>query len=231
MPVSKMDILRQSRQKQNLDTMQTTRSTIPSTIPSDSPERPKVQTPAWVAENKGTGEKTVRKFNSTTKQNGITPPSPIVVNPLSLSTDSSCKKRLILYLGYVNMHLYKDKIKFDDWKCFENCLPAKKGYLYKFDLKNGYHHIDIFDSCQAYLGFIKRATRYFLFTVLPFCLSSAPFVFTKVVRPLVKNWRLHAVKVACFLEHGLGIAYTYQDALSCSNFVKVTLINSALYQT
>ena len=52
--------------------MQTTRSTIysitPSTIPSDSPERPKVQTPAWVAENKATGEKTVRKFNNKTKQ-------------------------------------------------------------------------------------------------------------------------------------------------------------------
>ena len=63
-----MDILRQSLQKQNLNTMQTTRSTIPSTIPSDSPERPKVQTPAWVAENKGPGEKTVWKFNSTTKQ-------------------------------------------------------------------------------------------------------------------------------------------------------------------
>ena len=67
-----MDILRQSLQKQNLNTIQTTRSiihsTTPSTIPSDSPERPKVQTLAWVAENKATGEKTVRKFNSTTKQ-------------------------------------------------------------------------------------------------------------------------------------------------------------------
>ena len=147
---------------------------------------------------------------------------PRVVNPLSLSTDSSCKKRLILYLRYVNMHLYKNKIKFDDRKCFENYLPAKKGYLYKFDLKNGYHHIDIFDSCQAYLGFIKWTTRYFLFTILPFGLSSAPFVFAKVARPLVKHWRLHAVKAACFLDDGLGIACTYQDALSCSNFVKVT---------
>ena len=44
-----MDILRQSLQKQNLNTMQTTRST-------------------WVAENKATGEKTIQKFNSTTKQ-------------------------------------------------------------------------------------------------------------------------------------------------------------------
>ena len=30
----------------------------------------------------------------------------------------------------------------------------------------------------------------------------------------------------CFLDDGLGIAYTYQDALSCSNFVTITLINS-----
>ena len=71
-PVSKMDILHQSLQKQNLNTKETTRSTIystiPSTIPLDSPQRPKVQIPAWIAENKATGEKTVRKFNSTTKQ-------------------------------------------------------------------------------------------------------------------------------------------------------------------
>ena len=63
-----MDILRQSLQKQNLNIMQTTCSTIysttSSTIPSDSPECQKVQTPAWVAQNKTTGE----KFNSTTKQ-------------------------------------------------------------------------------------------------------------------------------------------------------------------
>ena len=59
-----MDILRQYLQKQNLDTIQTT----PSTIPSDSPGRPKVQTPAWAAESKATGEKTVWKFSSTTKQ-------------------------------------------------------------------------------------------------------------------------------------------------------------------
>ena len=153
-----------------------------------------------------------------------------VVNPLSISIDSSGKKRLILDLMYVNMHLYKDIIKFDDWKCFENYLLENKGYLFKFDLKNGYHHIDIFDSHQTYLGSswdIKGATKYFVFTVLPFGVTSALFVFTEVVRPLVKHWRLHAVKIACFLDDGLGIAHTHQDALSCSNFAKATLINSS----
>ena len=76
MPVCKMDILHQSlekkRKKKKLNTIQsipsTIRSTIPLKIPSDSPERPKVQTPAWIAESKAILEKAVLKFNSTTKQ-------------------------------------------------------------------------------------------------------------------------------------------------------------------
>ena len=102
-----------------------------------------------------------------------------VVNPLSVSIYSSGKKSLILKLKYVNMHLYKGRIKFDYWKCFENYLLANKGYLFKFDLKNGCHDIDIFDSHQIYLGFswdIKGATKYFVFAVLPFGLSYAPFI-------------------------------------------------------
>ena len=40
--------------------------------------------------------------------------SPDVVNPLSVSENDSQKLRLILDLRYVNMHVFKDKIKFDD---------------------------------------------------------------------------------------------------------------------
>ena len=142
----------------------------------------------------------------------------IVVNLLSVSIDSSSKKYLILSLRYINMYLYQNKIKFDDWQCFKNNLLGNKGFLFKFDLKN-----------QTYLGLscdIKGATKSFVFTGLTFGLSFAPFVFTKVVCPLVKHWRLHAVKIACFLDDGLGITCIYQDPLSCTNFVKTTLLNS-----
>ena len=40
--------------------------------------------------------------------------SPYVVNPLSVSENDSQKLLLILDLRYVNMHVFKDKIKFDD---------------------------------------------------------------------------------------------------------------------
>ena len=45
--------------------------------------------------------------------------SPEIIIPHSASEYSSGKKRLILDLTYVNTHVYKDKIKFEDWICFE----------------------------------------------------------------------------------------------------------------
>ena len=75
-----------------------------------------------------------------------TPPK--VINPLSVSENSAGKKRLILDLRYINEHLYKDKIKFDDWKCFENYLEHTDGYTFKFDLKSGYHDVDMFEEHQ-----------------------------------------------------------------------------------
>ena len=39
---------------------------------------------------------------------------PHVVNPLSVSIQSCGKKRLILDLGHVNKHIWKEKFKFED---------------------------------------------------------------------------------------------------------------------
>ena len=57
---------------------------------------------------------------------------PEVINPLSVSINSSGKKCLILDIGYVNSHVYKNKIKFEDRKCLEHYLEGKKGDLFKF---------------------------------------------------------------------------------------------------
>lgn len=60
--------------------------------------------------------------------------------------------------------------------------------MFKFDLKSGYHHVDIFEGSQTYLGFswnIEGEDKYFVFTVLPFGIAVAPWLFTKLIRPLV----------------------------------------------
>ena len=126
---------------------------------------------------------------------------PRVINPLSVSTNSSGKKRLILDLRCVNKHLWKQSVKFEDWKPFQNYV--KKGsFMYKFDMRHGYHHqIDIFPEHQTYLSFswfYEGKLRYFVFTVLSFGLSVALYCFTKIVRALVKFWRFNGIKIVGF---------------------------------
>jgi len=148
--------------------------------------------------------------SGTVKETSIPPK---VVNPLSVAENSSGKKSFILDLTYVKDFLYKDKSL----------------YLFKFDLKSGYYHIDIFEPHQTYLGFswnFEGKTRYFIFSVLPFGLSTAPFIFTKTVRPLIKYWRSLAIKIVCFLDDGLGTEPNKEKAINSSRIVYETLIKA-----
>ena len=58
---------------------------------------------------------------------------------------------------------------------------------------------------------MKEKTRYFVFTVLPFGLTSAPFLFTKVMRCLVTFWRAQGIKISVFIDDGLGSAGKVQS--------------------
>ena len=76
-----------------------------------------------------------------------------------------------------------------------------------FDLKSGYHHVEIHPDHLTFLGFAWKfpkevSIRYFVFSVLPFGLSSAPYIFTKCLKPLEKYWRLNGVNIALFLNDG-----------------------------
>ena len=117
-----------------------------------------------------------------------------VVNLLSVSVQPCGKKRLILNLCHVNKSLIKQSIKYEDWKIAMSYFE-KDTYMFSFNLKGGYHHIDIAQEHQTFLGFSWLAPDsikeiFYVFTVLLFGLSSAPYVFTKVLRPLEKYWRI-----------------------------------------
>ena len=78
---------------------------------------------------------------------------PFVVNPLSVAQNESSKKlRLVLDLRHVNPHLQKFATKFEGLEVLKQFL-AKNSYLVSFDLKSGYHHINIRSEHQKFLGF------------------------------------------------------------------------------
>ena len=73
------------------------------------------------------------------------------INPLSVA-DNGKKLRLILDLRYINKHLRVQKFKYKDLRTFQN-LFSKGDFFFKTDLKSGYHHLDILEGHQKYLGF------------------------------------------------------------------------------
>ena len=121
---------------------------------------------------------------------------PEVVNPLSVAINKSGKKRLILDLREVNLHVWKEKVKFEDFKIALTYFK-KNNFLFKFDLKSGYHHIDMAEWCRTFLGFCWHE-KYYVFTVLPFGLSTSPYVFTKCLRPMVKFWQQHGIRIVLY---------------------------------
>ena len=77
--------------------------------------------------------------------------APIVFNPLSVSTNNN-KKRLILDLRKVNLHMWKQSIKCEDIHTALQYVESN-GWMIKFDIHSAYHHVDIFLEHTEYLGF------------------------------------------------------------------------------
>jgi len=55
---------------------------------------------------------------------------PYFASPLSVAESSTGKKRLILDLSVLNNFIWKEKIKYDDWKTFENFIDYGIGRLF-----------------------------------------------------------------------------------------------------
>ena len=103
--------------------------------------------------------------------------------------------------------------------------------MFSFDLKSGYHHVDIAQEHQTFLGFSWRVPDsikeiFYVFTVLPFGLSSAPWVFTKVLKPLEKYWRVQGLCIAIFLDDGWAIVQDREVCRIKARAVRADLCNA-----
>ena len=146
-----------------------------------------------------------------------------VINPLTVA-DNGNKLRLILDCRYLQI----PKFKCEDIRTIRDLFQTDN-YFFKCDIKQGYHHFDILESHQKYLGFaweIDGKLRFFVFTVLVFSLTTAPFLFTKVIRVLIKHWRSLGIRIFAFIDEILGGGRSFNDALAISNFVESQLEES-----
>ena len=64
---------------------------------------------------------------------------------------------------------------------------------------------------------------FYTFVVLPFGLSSAPYVFTKMMRRLVRLWRSKGLKAIVYLDDGIVASQNESSANAASAWVRDTL--------
>ena len=130
---------------------------------------------------------------------------PVVCSPLSVVVNPSGKQRLVLDLRYVNQFLPNRKFKYEGLELVPS-LFSRGDFFTTFDLKSGYHHVDMHEDYWPYLGFSwgdACSKRWFMFRVLPFGLSTACYVFTKLLRPLVKRWRSKGYRCIVYIDDGI----------------------------
>jgi len=92
--------------------------------------------------------------------------------------------------------------------------------------------VEISQDHQTFLGFCQGSADsnnevLYVFTILPFGLSSAPYIFTKPLKPLEtleKHWRIQGTCIAVFLDDGWAIV---EDKEGC--LVKAQSVRQDLY--
>ena len=136
---------------------------------------------------------------------------PHVCSPISVVSSGSGKKRLV---RHVNHFLLKQSCKYEDmWLAMLLFRPGE--WMSAFDLKSGYHHMDIVPHHHKYLGF-QWGGKYFVFTVhSTICFYKTIATFSVIVAK--------GHKAILYLDDGICAIAGEREAGITSQWVKGTL--------
>lgn len=95
--------------------------------------------------------------------------------------------RLIIDLTELNDHLEKEHFKMDHIEIAIN-MVTKGSYMASVDLKDAYFSIPLHKNFRKFVCFIWEG-ELFQFNCIPFGLSPAPRIFTKILKPLFSIFR------------------------------------------
>ena len=150
----------------------------------------------------------------------------LITNPLTVASKAG-KHRLELDLRYVNDKLHVPQCKVEGAETFLKMLRPDD-YIITFDLKSGFHHVEISKQHTDLLGFSftddANTQRFFKFKVMPFGLATATLVFTKLIRQLVKAWRAQGISVVVFVEDGIVSASSASVLAEYAKIIQKDLI-------
>lgn len=119
--------------------------------------------------------------------------------------------RFILNLKMLNKFINSEHFKMEDIRTASK-LINKNCFMATIDLQDAYFLVPIHDVSKKYLRF-KFQGNTFEFQCLPFGLSLAPLVFTKLMKPVVTHLRNQGLLLVIYLDDLLCINNTYESCI------------------
>lgn len=126
-----------------------------------------------------------------------------------LAEKSNGKKRFILNLKKLNQFLDPPHFKMEDYRTAAKLIQGIR-FMATIDLKDAYFFISIDINSRKYLRFYFD-NKLFEFQCMPFGLSVAPFCFTKLMKPVLKNLRQAGIACVNYLDDFLILGDTFED--------------------
>ena len=119
---------------------------------------------------------------------------------------------MILSLKCFNKYVHKQKFKMET---LEHILThmIQDCYMTSTDLSDSYLTFPIYPKFWKYFKFSWKSKPY-MYITLPFGLTSAPCLFTKMLKPLIPHLRKMGQKVIFYLDDGWQCGDSYQSCLN-----------------
>lgn len=139
------------------------------------------------------------------------------ISPYFLIPKANGDLRFILNLKELNSFIVAPHFKMEDKKTAIR-LMRKDSFMASIDLKDSYFLIPVEKSNRKYLRFSYQKKLY-EFNCIPFGLCTAPFLFTKLMKPIAQQLRSRGFLSVFYLD---DILLFGQSSRECSRNVKET---------
>lgn len=132
----------------------------------------------------------------------VKPPySPGYYSRLFVVPKASGAFRPVIDLSKLNTYLNIPRFHMETPASIQSALEGSR-WAVTLDLADAYFHIPIHKRAQHYLRFVVQDTVW-QFRALPFGLSTAPFLFTWVLRPFLSVLRQQGIRIHAYLDDWL----------------------------
>ena len=159
----------------------------------------------------------------------ILSPTPLFFSRMFTVPKKNGRLRPVIDLSVLNKLLIVPKFRMESVARITKAITSPK-WGTTTDLEDAYFKVPVEEESQIYLAFTLFDQslgfyRIFVFQVMPFGLSSAPWTFTRVLKPIKIHLHLRGMTVFSYLDDFLNLADTPLQVKSQTNFL-VSLLNS-----